>query len=194
MFKSLRTAIVAVASFCVLVGGSLAVPSFAEELALPSLANGETLDAQYAALAEPKPIAETLALLVEDQRDANIRDEDERCLATAVYFEAKSESPEGQLAVAQVILNRARSGRFPESICSIVTQPSQFSFVRGGRLPAIPQASAAWARAVAVARIAQNELWSAVAPQALFFHAMHVSPRWGNVTRVTRIGNHIFYR
>ena len=56
-------------------------------------------------------------------------------MAGAIYFEAKGEPLSGQLAVAEVILNRAKSGRFPKAICSVVTQRGQFSFVRGGRIP-----------------------------------------------------------
>jgi len=59
------------------------------------------------------------------------------CLAGAIYFESKSESLQGQLAVGHVIANRAHSGRFPSSYCGVVFQRSQFSFVRGRSLPPI---------------------------------------------------------
>src|SRR4051812_39998935 len=57
------------------------------------------------------------------------------CMATAVYFEARGESVEGQLAVARVIMNRAASGQYPASWCSVVKQPAQFSFVHHGYMP-----------------------------------------------------------
>jgi len=62
------------------------------------------------------------------------------CLAGAIYFEAKSESLEGQLAVGRVVINRAKSGRFPASYCGVVYQRSQFSFIRGGEMPSINRA------------------------------------------------------
>ena len=62
-------------------------------------------------------------------------DEQTNCLATAVYFEARGESVEGQLAVARVVMNRAASGRYPPDWCSVVKQPAQFSFVRHGEFP-----------------------------------------------------------
>lgn len=115
-----------------------------------------------------------------------------RCLAGAVYFESRGESLAGQLAVAHVVINRAKSGRFPKSLCGVVHQPSQFSFVRGGRMPAIRNA-AQWTNAVAIAQIARDGSWKTQAPGALFFHARYVSPGWRK-TRVASIDNHIFYR
>jgi N-acetylmuramoyl-L-alanine amidase len=121
-------------------------------------------------------------------------DTETECLAGAVFFESKGEPLEGQLAVAQVILNRTTSGgRFPGSICSVVKQPGQFSFVRNGAIPAIARPSRAWREAAAIARIARDELWSGNAPRALFFHARRVSPNW-RLKQVAAIGNHVFYR
>ena len=116
-----------------------------------------------------------------------------RCLAGAIYFEARGESLDGQLAVGRVIVERENSNRFPDSYCGVVFQRSQFSFVRGSRMPAIRESSAAWRRAVAVARIADQGSWDSPAEGALFFHAARVSPGWG-LTRLARIDNHIFYR
>lgn len=115
-----------------------------------------------------------------------------RCLAGAVYFESRGESLAGQLAVAHVVINRAKSGRFPKSLCGVVHQPSQFSFVRGGKMPAIRNAGQ-WNNAVAIAQIARDGSWKTQAPGALFFHARYVSPGWRK-TRVASIDNHIFYR
>ncbi len=117
------------------------------------------------------------------------------CLAQAVYFESRGEPLDGQLAVAKVVINRAESPRFPDDYCSVVTQRAQFSFVRGGRIPAPNHGSAAWQRATAIARIAHRDLWDSPADDALFFHATHVRPRWaGRMTTRARIDNHIFYR
>lgn len=116
-----------------------------------------------------------------------------QCLAGAIYFEAKSESLEGQLAVGRVIVARSRSGRFPASYCGVVYQRSQFSFVRGQSMPAINKSSRQWANAVKIARIADAGSWKSPAEGALFFHAAHVSPGW-RLKRVARVENHVFYR
>jgi spore germination cell wall hydrolase CwlJ-like protein len=136
--------------------------------------------------------AASLADMVRATRHAEPENAQLRCLAAGIYFESNGESLAGQLAVAHVIINRARSGRFATSYCGVLTQRGQFSFVRGGVVPQPPR-GAAWARAVAIARIAEAEGWQNPAPGALFFHATHVSPGW-NRPRIARIDNHIFYR
>jgi len=135
----------------------------------------------------------SLAELVNAYASADVPDEETECLAGAVYFESKGEPLTGQLAVADVIINRTKSGRFPASLCGVVKQRGQFSFVRGGRFPAISRGSLDWRRAVAIAYIAQHDLADGAAPHALFFHARRVSPGW-RLIRVASVGNHIFYR
>ena len=115
------------------------------------------------------------------------------CLATAVFYESRSESLEGQLAVARVIINRSHSSRFANSLCSVVKEPRQFSFVRGGVLPKANEKRPAWKTAIAIARIAIENAWESRAEGALYFHARRVSPSWGRA-RVATIDNHIFYR
>ena len=115
------------------------------------------------------------------------------CLAGAIYFEAKSESLEGQLAVGRVVINRSKSGRFPSSYCGVVYQRSQFSFIRGGQMPEINRGSRGWQEAVAVAKIADANAYPSAAEGALFFHAARVSPNW-RLTKVARVDNHVFYR
>jgi N-acetylmuramoyl-L-alanine amidase len=143
--------------------------------------------------AETRSRATSLTALVADHAGTETASREHACLAGAIYFEAKSESLEGQLAVAEVIINRTQSGRFPRSICGVVMQRGQFSFVRNGAMPAIPRASRDWREAVAIAHIAQNDLWESSVSNALFFHARHVSPRW-RLNRVASLGNHVFYR
>lgn len=117
------------------------------------------------------------------------------CLAQAVYFEARGEPLHGQLAVARVVINRAASPRFPDDYCAVVKQPSQFSFVRRGAIPAPNTSSLAWSRAKAIARIAHQDLWDSQAGDSLFFHASHVRPQWANRrASVARINRHIFYK
>lgn len=143
---------------------------------------------------EPEePARRSLSELAREYAASEAGDEQTDCLARAVYFESKGEPLAGQLTVADVIINRAKSGRFARTVCGVVRQPSQFSFVRGGVIPAPPR-NAQWRTAVAIARIAMDDLADGSAPRALFFHARHVSPRWRNVTRVATVGNHVFYR
>lgn len=137
--------------------------------------------------------ADNLAALVDAQGAPEAVDGDMKCLAGAVYFEAKSESLEGQLAVARVVINRVKSGRFANSLCGVVYQTGQFSFVRGHSMPSIPTASRDWREAVAIARIAMEDSWGSQAEGALFFHARRVSPGWGK-SKLASIDNHIFYR
>lgn len=141
----------------------------------------------------PDTESKSLDALVGEFASSKPRDEDMRCLAGAVYFEAKSESLEGQLAVARVVINRARSGRFADSLCGVVFQPGQFSFVRGRSMPSVNTSSEQWKTAVAIAEIGLADSWDSQAEGALFFHARHVSPRW-KLRRIASIDNHIFYR
>ena len=135
----------------------------------------------------------TLAATVAKLRSSAVATRELECLAGAIYFESKSESLQGQLAVGNVIANRAKSGRFPSSYCGVVFQRSQFSFVRGRSLPAIPRAGVQWKNAVAVAQIVDRKLHESPIGKALFFHARRVSPGW-HLTRVATLGNHVFYR
>jgi len=122
-------------------------------------------------------------------------DEQTNCLATAVYFEARGESVEGQLAVARVVMNRAASGRYPPDWCSVVKQPAQFSFVRHGEFPYVDTNSYAWQKAEAVAELAVANVVPSLGNDVLWYHADYVAPTWRrNLTEVEQIGAHIFYR
>ena len=141
----------------------------------------------------PAIAAESLPDLVAEHAADTVADDEAQCLASTVYYESKGEPLAGQLAVAQTILNRTRSGHFPESVCGVVKQRGQFTFLRGGRIPTPPQGSNAWQTAVAIATIAEHGLWKQTAPDALYFHAARVSPAWGK-TRIAALGHHIFFR
>jgi len=121
--------------------------------------------------------------------------EEANCMAVAVYFEARGESLEGQMAVADVIMNRAASGRYPASWCGVVKQPAQFSFVRNGQFPAVDTSSDAWAKAQGVTRLAIANVMPALPTDVLWYHANYVAPNWRhNLREVEQIGAHIFYR
>ena len=134
-----------------------------------------------------------LASMVAEMRGSEAGSRELECLATGIYFESKSEPLAGQLAVGQVIANRADSGRYPSTYCGVIKQRGQFSFVRGGRLPSVSHSSRQWQTAVAIAKIVDQDLKDSAVGNALFFHARRVSPNWHR-TRVASIGNHIFYR
>ena len=141
------------------------------------------------------PEANSLRQLVAELPAAEELSDEMRCLASAVYFESRGEPLAGQLAVAQVVINRSESSRFPSSYCGVVYQRAQFSFVRGGSMPRIKTGSAAWDRAKKIARIAHQGLWESEAQDSLYFHATYVKPRWASKkTRRAAINTHIFYR
>jgi len=129
-----------------------------------------------------------------------VRLAEENCLARAVYFESRSESDIGQLAVAKVILNRVKNPDFPKTICGVVYQGSnnrnscQFSFACDG-LPDDVKSPTAWAHAKEIAeRAINNDPAIAMLGTAINYHADYVTPRWSHtMRRLIRIGHHIFY-
>ena len=161
----------------------------AQEAADPLAPVSEETPPQEEKIEASATLAETVAKL----RSSEAGSRELECLAGAIYFESKSESLAGQLAVGHVIANRAASGRFPSSYCGVVYQRSQFSFVRGHSMPHIPRASQDWKDAVAIAQIVDHQLHPSPVGKAMFFHARRVSPGW-RLTRVATLGNHVFYR
>lgn len=220
MVRSVRVALTAVASLVLLAAGR--VPQIiAAEVATPTTIESPTpavpvqANVQLAALTPPapqldaaipddemlaesdaeRPIVRSLGELVEkiSALPSIDLDEEMRCLAVAVYYESKGEPLEGQLAVAQVILNRRDSGRFASSVCGVVYQRGQFSFTWDKR-PDRPANSEMWRTAQAIAVIAATDDWREIVPQATHFHARRVSPGWNRLQRVSAVGNHVFYR
>lgn len=165
-------------------------PPVADAAAMPRFV-AEPVVQQLPEQAEAESLAELVTMLPEE---ADLSDE-LKCLAQAVYWEARGEDLDGQLAVAQVIINRTENHRFPGNYCGVVTQRSQFSFVRSGRIPDVRTGTRAWYRAKAIARIAHDELWDSEVGDALYFHARRVRPSWSH-TKLARgtIDSHIFYR
>ena len=127
----------------------------------------------------------------------------ENCLTTAVYFEARSESMVGQLAVAMVILNRVKASNSPSSICGVVYKGAshlnacQFSFACDGK-PDIMDDARAWMAAYAVTALAlandRNHRPIEILATATNYHADYVDPSWSkSLHRLTQLGRHIFY-
>lgn len=167
----------------------LDAPAVAEPAEDPAIVADEEADAEALEALEGKD----LPTLVAELRGTDPGSRQLECLAVGIYYESKGEPLIGQLAVGEVIANRAESGRFPSTYCGVLFQRGQFSFVRGKSYPAIPRASRQWKTAVAIAKIADQELHPSAVPDALFFHAKRVQPRW-RLTRVGSVGNHVFYR
>ncbi len=172
---------------------------------LTALANLNALSPQNVPLVAPAavPAAVEPTTTVEDEefdtlaeavaaQDNAAADEALECLAGAIYFESKGEPLTGQLAVAEVIINRAKSGRFPTDVCAVVKQRGQFSFVRGGQIPTI-NIGKAYRTAIAVAKVALADAWNSPAQKALYFNTADRRPA-GRVIKVASIGNHVFYR
>jgi N-acetylmuramoyl-L-alanine amidase len=190
-----RTAIVAPAPTTQIINTVTAVPvpvPAASVTPQPATVELATVQAIPAVQETDDEDYNSLAEAVAAQDSAQV-DETRRCLAGAIYFESKGEPLAGQLAVANVIINRSKSGRFPADVCAVVKQRGQFSFVRGGQIPSIDESRAAWRTALAVAKIALEAAWDSPAPKALFFNTADRRPG-GNVTRIAMIGNHVFYR
>jgi spore germination cell wall hydrolase CwlJ-like protein len=136
-----------------------------------------------------------LYALVQKFETSAALDTETNCLATAVYFEARGESLEGQLAVARVVMNRASSGRYPPDWCGVVKQPAQFSFVHNGEFPQADINSEAWRKAEAIAELAAANVVPSISQDVLWYHADYVAPAWRhNLQEVEQIGAHIFYR
>ena len=127
------------------------------------------------------------------------------CLAQAIYHEARGESETGQLAVANVIVNRARSGKFPSTLCGVIYQNAdkgryrcQFTFACDGRADTARERRA-WARSAALAQevyaeFALGDSVGAVPGSTLYYHTTAVRPSWANTySAVATIGSHIFY-
>lgn len=126
---------------------------------------------------------------------------EQRCLAQAIYFEARGESKEGQAAVAQVVLNRVSSGLYPSTICGVVYQNRdhydgcQFSFACEGRSLRITEPDA-WRAAVRIAAsVMSGQTYLAQIGDATHYHADYVRPDWSyRLKKMDVIGHHIFYK
>jgi len=126
---------------------------------------------------------------------------EQKCLAEAVYFEARGESLKGQAAVAQVVLNRVRNPAYPATICGVVYQNTnwrnrcQFSFACDGKKRRVTQPHH-WKLAQDIARtVTSGQIWLPEVGSSTHYHATYVRPRWArSMIKLEKIGLHIFYR
>ncbi|MGN6459917.1 MAG: cell wall hydrolase [Pseudolabrys sp.] len=150
---------------------------------------------------EDGPLVPTPAELLGLDINAKERAKAERCLANAVYFESRSEPVRGQMAVAQVVMNRVFSPFYPKDVCSVVYQNAsrrlacQFTFACDGKSKAIHDRGS-WARAVRIAKqTLDGKLWVPEVAKSTHYHAMYVRPNWiHEMRRYFKTGLHLFYR
>ena len=191
-----------------LLQGATPKVSRAEALAstTPAPADDLPIQASFAAPFQPAPNVSVIpqsgarpnyAALLGGERGARER----KCLAEAVYFEARSEPEEGQAAVAQVVLNRATSGLYPPSVCGVVYQnrthykACQFSFACEGKSLRINEPEA-WHTAERIAdEVADGKTYVSDVGGATHYHAKYVRPGWARrLVKMDVIGHHIFYK
>ena len=138
------------------------------------------------------------------------KDNDLDCLAQNIYFEAKSESQAGQIAVGQVVLNRVEHRKYPNTICEVIRQgptynwtkdfpvrhKCQFSWYCDGKSDRIRNQDAWYqAKQIASALISMRDMVPNIVEDATHYHAHYVNPHWASkLEKVTRIDSHIFYR
>jgi len=133
--------------------------------------------------------------------DEKARAKHEKCLAEAIYFEARGEAVRGQIAVAQVILNRAFSGKYPDTVCGVVYQNKhrymacQFSFACDNH-PDVIREPDMWDRAQKIAKASlDGQLWLPEVGKSTHYHAYWVRPGWvSEMKRMYKTGVHTFYR
>ena len=147
-----------------------------------------------------QPSQTGLSFKYKGESQAEFEERERRCLATAIYFEARGEPLQGQIAVGQVILNRVRSPQFPETICGVVYQGQlapgcQFSFACDGKTDT-PKNDSHWALAQKLAKqITSGQVWLPEIGYSTFYHADYVSPHWKSaMNKMDSIGRHIFYK
>jgi spore germination cell wall hydrolase CwlJ-like protein len=133
---------------------------------------------------------------------ADVRNKQLECLAKNIYFEAGGEPFEGKVAVAQVTINRAESGKFPKDICQVVYQKNvvyekvlcQFSWYCQQASGVKPKNIAVFRESELVARQVLLENFRLPSlKNALYFHATHINPKWDR-EKVAQIGGHVFYK
>ena len=168
-------------------------------LAIPRTSRNETIAAKGEVNADFNGDGPSPAKLLGVTGTARAREE--KCLSEAIYFEARGEPELGQMAVAQVVMNRVFSGYYPNSVCGVVYQNAnrhlacQFTFACDG-IPDRITEPAAWERAKTIAHDTMDgKFWLKDVGKATHYHAYWVHPRWvREMRKLDRIGVHTFYR
>ncbi len=172
-------------------------PLLEGEAAPPRTPGGEWAGLLKNASLSPEQPQTLFGGLTEDE----FRTRELRCMATAIYFEARDEPVKGQIAVAQVIMNRIRSPYYPKTVCGVVYQGErnrhgcQFSFTCTGKTNSVKE-KPEWATAVKLAKqVIAGEVWIDEVGFATHYHATYVHPQWRfELDKITQIGGHIFYK
>ncbi|QIE57741.1 cell wall hydrolase [Pikeienuella piscinae] len=181
------------------------------------VSTGEISDPDLAGLGEEDARASELAALAREMNvdevvsvsnislesiGAGVDGRSLQCLTEAIYFEARGESTRGQFAVAEVVLNRVDSHKYPNSVCGVVTQGAgkgkrhgcQFSYACDGKKERVVN-RAAFVKAAKIAKVLLSGRPRVLTAGATHFHTTNVRPGWSKrLTRTVRIGEHVFYR
>ncbi|MCL6284373.1 cell wall hydrolase [Ruegeria sp. 2012CJ41-6] len=203
MNRFLKTAALAVAVLLPTV--TAADTGFSSLIEHEQASLGELPGAQfrrYLTYVQPKarPVEVTYSRAWVDDLPKAKGDENWQCLAEALYFEARGESVKGQFAVAEVILNRVESSRFPDTLCGVINQGTgrkyqcQFTYTCDGHKEVIAEKQA-YQRATKIARAAIDGISEDLTDGATHYHTTAVNPKWSRVyKRTAKIGVHLFYR
>ncbi len=190
-------------------GPTVSVAALSPELASEAL---DAIDQLASDVPVPRSMPQTLAYAradlpatvfdgsISDKKGKRYSEKELWCMATGIYFEARGESYRGQIAVAQVVMNRVAHKLYPETICGVVFQNQhkrnacQFSFACDG-IPEVINDQKSWKQAMKIAQdvVAGHEYLSEVGAST-HYHATYVYPHWApRMNKVTKIGLHIFY-
>ncbi|QBF32374.1 cell wall hydrolase [Thalassococcus sp. S3] len=202
MFKNLFAA-------AAVFAGLFAAPLLASETGLRALFEREQIGLNAVSRARIKEMISEPAVHSEDfsfsrawldHQPKATGDAHWRCLSEALYFEARGETIKGQFAVAEVILNRVKSARFPNSVCGVINQGTgkryqcQFTYTCDGHSENISEPRS-FERVSKVARAILDGTAGNLTNGATHYHTVAVRPRWSQVyTRTAKIGVHVFYR
>jgi spore germination cell wall hydrolase CwlJ-like protein len=177
---------------------SLEQPNASMSTEVREATGGETIAAKGEVTgAGQQPMSPAERLHLDEKRRAKAI----KCLTEAIYFEARGEPVRGQIAVAQVVMNRVFSGYYPNTVCGVIYQNAnrhlacQFTFACDG-LPEVVREPDAWERAKKIAaETLDGELWLPEVGKATHYHAYWVHPSWVHeMTRMYKLGVHTFYR
>lgn len=171
---------------------------------VPTASNpAESVDEIFVAMSEDAVHAQAAISAISARIEQSLpqRDEGEaHCLAQAIYYEARGESLPGQIGVAEVVLNRKESNRYPDTICGVVFQNDhrknrcQFSFACDGKTDT-PPSGKTWNKSVSLANYVLADGSLRLTNAATHYHADYVSPFWSkHLEKTVSIGQHIFYK